>query len=55
MLELKECCQVPFPEKLFEGYEVTDSAIYANVNASKVPEMMRQFIAMHEEPLFFLM
>ncbi|MBR6782605.1 MAG: hypothetical protein IKM33_05350 [Clostridia bacterium] len=55
MLELKECCQVPFPEKLFEGYEVTDSAIYANVNASKVPEMMRQFIAMHEEPLFFLL
>lgn len=32
MLELKECCQVPFPEKLSEGYEVTERAIYANVN-----------------------
>ena len=29
MLELKACCQVPFPEKLFEGYEVTEKAIYA--------------------------
>ena len=55
MLEMKECCKVPFPEKLYEGYEITDSAIYANVNASKVLEMMRQFITMHEEPLFFIL
>ena len=55
MLELKKCCKVPFPEKLFEEYEVKDTAIYANVNASKILEMMRQFIKMHNEPLFFIL
>ena len=44
MLEMKECCKVPFPEKLFEEYEVKDTAIYANVNASKVVDMMKRFI-----------
>ncbi len=55
MLELKECCKVPFPEKLFEEYEIKNSAIYANVNTSKVLEMMKHFIKMHEEPLFFIL
>ena len=45
MIELKECCQVPFPEKLFEEYEVNESAIYDNVNSSKVLDMMKRFIA----------
>ena len=55
MIELKECCQVPFPEKLFEEYEATESAIYANVNASKVLDMMKRFIDIHDEPLFFVL
>ena len=55
MLELKACCKVPFPEKLFEEYEVKETAIYANVNASKILEMMKQFIEMHNEPLFFIL
>lgn len=55
MIELKECCQVPFPEKLFEEYETTESAIHANVNASKVLDMMKHFIDMHDEPLFFIL
>lgn len=55
MLELKECCQVPFPEKLFEGYEVTEKAIYANVNTSKVMDMMKHFIETNREPLFFIL
>lgn len=55
MLETKECCKVPFPEKLFEEYEIKNTAIYANVNASKVIEMMKRFIAMHDEPLFFIL
>lgn len=55
MLELKECCRVPFPEKLFEGYEIKENAIYANVNASKILEMMKSFIRMHDEPLFFIL
>ncbi len=55
MIELKECCKVPFPEKLFEQYQVKEDAIYANVNASKVLGMMKHFIKMHNEPLFFIL
>lgn len=55
MIELKECCKVPFPEKLFEEYEVRDTAIYANVNVSKILEMMKCFIETHDEPLFFIL
>lgn len=55
MLEMKSCCKVPFPEKLFEEYEVRETAIYANVNASKAVEMMNRFIEMHNEPLFFIL
>ena len=55
MLELKKGCHVPFPEKLFEQYEIQGNAIYANVNASKVLGMMRHFIEIHDEPLFFVL
>lgn len=55
MLEMKECCKVPFPEKLFEEYETKDTAIYANVNASKILDMMKRFIEMHNEPMFFIL
>lgn len=55
MIELKECCKVPFPEKLFEQYEVSERAIYANVNTSKVLDMMKHFVNMHDEPLFFIL
>ncbi len=55
MLEIKKCCKVPFPERLFEEYEVKEDAIYANANASKVIDMMKRFIDMHDEPLFFIL
>jgi len=55
MIELKECCKVPYPEKLFEEYYEDGSAMYANVSASKVLDMMKCFIDMHKEPLFFIL
>lgn len=55
MLELRQCCKVPFPEKLSEEYEVRETAICANINASKILEMMKRFIVMHDEPLFFIL
>lgn len=56
MIELKQCCKVPFPEKLFEQYEVSKNAIYANVNASKVVDMMKRFINEHKnEPMFLIL
>jgi len=56
MLEMKQCCQVPFPEKLFEGYEIKENAIYANVNTSKVLGLMMRFVLEHaKDPLFFVL
>ncbi len=55
MIELKECCIVPFPEKLFEHYEVKENAICANVSTSKVLDMMKRFAKIHNEPLFFIL
>ena len=55
MLEMKEYCSVPFPDKLFEGYEVNGNVIRANINASKVLDMMKCFIQNHNEPLFFIL
>jgi len=55
MLELKECCKVPFPQKLFEGYDVNENRLSANVNTSKVLDMMKLFIDYHDEPLFFIL
>lgn len=55
MIELKQGCRVPFPEKLFEQYQASDRVIHANVNASKVMDMMRRFIREHQEYLFFIL
>ena len=55
MLKLKKYCSVPFPEKLFEQYEVQDNMIIANVGTDKVMDMMLKFIGMHDEWLFFIL
>ncbi len=55
MIELKQGCRVPYPEKLFEQYEVSERVIHANVDASKVMDMMRRFINEHQEYLFFIL
>ena len=55
MLEMKVCCNVPFPEKLFEEYAIRKNTISANVNASKILDMMKCFIKNREEPLFFIL
>lgn len=56
MLKLVKGCQVPFPEKLKEEYEVfSDTTIYANINADKIKQVFVKFIEMHQEPLFFVL
>ncbi len=55
MIELKQGCRVPYPEKLFEQYEVSERVIYANVNASKVMDIMRRFITERQEYVFFIL
>lgn len=55
MIELKWGCSVPFPERLFEQYAVSDNMINANVGASKVLDMMKRFAQMRDEPMFFIL
>lgn len=55
MLKLRKGCKVPFPEKLSEGYEYIDSCFTANVNADKIEMLLAHFIAIHNEPIFFIL
>ena len=55
MIELKPCCKIPYPERLYEQYQIHEGVVYANVNASKILDMMRDFTMSHEEPLFFVL
>ena len=55
-MKLKPCIEVPFADKLYEGYEVLEGrAIIANVSVDKVKDMMADFIGMYDEPLFFFL
>lgn len=55
MLKLRKGCTVPFPEKLLEGYEYIESGIIANVDADKIRSVLEHFIAIHDEPVFFIL
>ncbi|MBQ9120412.1 MAG: hypothetical protein IJY09_10235 [Lachnospiraceae bacterium] len=55
MLSMIKGVQVPQPEKLYEGYAVSENTMRANVDAEKILEVMRHFIVMHKEPLFFIL
>ncbi|MCI9666073.1 MAG: hypothetical protein HFF13_02270 [Angelakisella sp.] len=56
MLEMVKGCQVPFPEKLGEGYKMEERMITANVGAGKLRQAVENFIAMHaSERLFFIL
>ena len=39
MLEMKECCKVPFPEKLFEEYE----KLKGNSFVKRLVDEMKEF------------
>ena len=54
MLKLRKGCKVPLNEKLFEGYERNGNTIYANVDADKIIDVLKHFITIHNEPLFFI-
>lgn len=55
MLKMKKGSAVPFPEKLYEAYEVRENSIAANVGADKIEEIIHHFIVAHDEPLFFIL
>lgn len=55
MLKLRKGNKVPFPEMLSEGYMHEDDRITANVSADKLKAVLAHFIAVHKEPLFFIL
>ena len=55
MLVLRKGCKVPFPEKLSEEYMLTDHQITANISADKIKKIMKHFICIHNEPVFFIL
>ena len=55
MLKMKKGCSAPFPERLYEQYEVKENMIVANVGTDKIKDMMLDFIDMHDEWLFFIL
>lgn len=55
MLNMKAGCKVPFPEKLNESYMIEGNMATANIDINKIESVMKHFIMMHEEPLFFIL
>lgn len=55
VLKLKSGSKVASQQILYEGYEVDDYYIIANVGIDKIEAVMQHFIVMHKEPLFFIL
>ncbi|MGN1404097.1 MAG: hypothetical protein ACI4XB_07240 [Ruminococcus sp.] len=55
MLQMIKGCQVPFPEKLFEQYELTSYGMAANIGADRLKAFFQFFISQHKEPLFLIL
>ena len=54
-LKLKAGSKINASTVLYEGYEVTDGRITANVGVDKIEEIMQHFIVMHDEHSFFVL
>ena len=54
-LKHKKGCRVHPGTILYEGYAVSDKLITANVSIDKVRAMMLRFVAMRDEPVFFIL
>lgn len=55
ILKLKAGSKITSPQVLYEGYEVGENHITANVGIDKIEKVMQHFIVMHDEPLFFIL
>lgn len=52
---MKKGCKIPYPDKLFEGYEILGEKMIANVGADKIREIFEDFLAERSEPLFLFL
>lgn len=55
LLKLKAGAKITSSTPVYEGYEVRDGYIVANVGVDKIEDVLCHFIAMHDEPLFFFL
>ena len=56
MLNLVKGHRVSSVENLFESFtKLTEHYLMANVHAEKILEVFQHFIAIHDEPLFFIL
>jgi hypothetical protein len=55
ILKLSKGYHVANMTGISEGYEIQDNIILANVNADKQVEVIKHFIKVQEEPLFFIL
>ena len=56
MLNMVKGCTVPFPDRLYKGYELQENRIFANINVEKILDVFNHFIVMHDdEPGFFIL
>ena len=54
-MKMRKGCTVPFPDALTEGYEIHETGFIANVSADKIRDVMEHFVAIHGEPMFFIL
>lgn len=54
MIELIKGAKVPKNKELEEGYEIQESTLIANVNASKILNIINDFVRMNPTEYFFL-
>ena len=56
MLNLVKGHRVSLVENLFESFtKLTEHHLMANVHVEKILEVFQHFIAIHDEPLFFIL
>lgn len=55
VLKFKAGSRISSTQKLYEGYEVGENHITANVGIDKIEKVMQHFIVMHDEPQFFIL
>ncbi len=55
MLKLRKGSKVALAEQLSEGYSYKEPYFTANVNEDKIEMLLEHFIAIHDEPIFFIL
>ena len=55
ILKLKAGAKVPFPEKLYEGFEVGKDHITANIGIDKIVAIVQDFVKTQDSPVFFFL